>query len=432
METLCMNARERRRLEIFSRVQEQGLSVAKAADLLGLSLRQSRRLWQRYRREGDRGLVHGLRGRAGNAGQAALREQILGLYRKKYRTFSAAHAADMLGRQEKLQVPRTTLWRWLKREGLIVQTRRVKPHRRRRPRKACVGELVQMDGSTHRWFGPEHPQAVLFVMIDDASSRVYARFYETEDTLAAFDLFGRYARRFGLPLALYVDFDSIYMVNDEEAREKARQAGRPAPVTQFGRAMRELDVRIIGAGSPQAKGRVERVNRTFQDRLVKELALLGITTIPEANAYLEEHFLASLQELIGHVPASGVNVHRRLPQGLKLADVLCFKETRVAGEDWCVRFANRILQIHPRHRALALARKAVEVWVRPAGTLELVYQRQRLVFEELASPPAQARAARLMPPARPPWRPGPDHPWKAAQACRQRRGTSRTSDTPGP
>jgi transposase len=431
METLYMNARERRRLEIFSRVQEQGLSVAKAADLLGLSERQARRLWKRYRQRGDGALVHGLRGKAGNAGQGVLRQRVLGVYRKKYLTFTAAHAADMLGRHEKLRVPRTTLWRWLKGEGLIVQTRRVQPHRRRRPRKACVGELVQMDGSTHRWFGPAHPQAVLFVMIDDASSRVYARFYETEDTTAAFDLFGRYARRYGLPLALYVDFDSIYMVNDEAAKEQARQAGRPAPVTQFGRAMRELDVRIIGAGSPQAKGRVERVNRTFQDRLVKELMMLNIHTIAQANAYLDEHFLEALNALIQCVPASGTNVHRPIPRGLKLADVLCFKETRVAGQDWCVRFANRILQIHPRHRALALARKAVEVWIRPAGTLELVYRRQRLAFEEVAGRPAKASATRLLPPAPRPWRPGPDHPWKTARTCSQRRVTSATNGSAG-
>lgn len=427
-----MNARERRRLEVFSRVKEQGLSVAKAADLLELSERQARRLWKRYRRQGDGGLVHGLRGRAGNAARAALREQVLAIYRKKYLAFTAAHAVDMLRRQEKLSVPRTTLWRWLKQQGLIVQTRRVKVHRRRRPRKACVGELIQMDGSTHRWFGPEYPEAVLFVMIDDASSRVYARFYETEDTQAAFDLFGRYARRYGLPLALYVDWDSIYMVNNEEAKQQARQAGRPAPVTQFGRAMKELDVRIIGAGSPQAKGRVERGNRTFQDRLVKELKLAGITTIAEANDYLDTHFLASLNALIQRVPASGLNVHRAMPKGLQLADVLCFKETRVVGEDWCVRFANRILQIPKRHRPLALPRKAVEVWVRPTGTLELVYQRQKLGFEELARRPIQASAARLVPNARPPWRPGPDHPWKISGACRRRPVARRMSATPDP
>ena len=115
----------------------------------------------------------------------------MAVYRKKYRAFNAAHARDMLRRQEQLSVSRTTLWRWLQAAGLLVQTRRVKAHRRRRERKACVGELLQMDGSTHRWFGPELPACVLFVMIDDASSQVYARFYETEDTAAAFDLFGR-------------------------------------------------------------------------------------------------------------------------------------------------------------------------------------------------------------------------------------------------
>src|SRR5205823_3192692 len=132
---------------------------------------------------------------------------------------------------------RTTFWRWMKAEGLVAAPRRVKPHRRRRLRRPAVGELVQMDGSTHAWFGPQLPHAVLFVMIDDASSQVLARFYAAEDTVTAFDLFGRYARHNGLPLALYVDRDSIYKVNDPQALQKAHETGRKEPLTQFGRAM---------------------------------------------------------------------------------------------------------------------------------------------------------------------------------------------------
>ena len=268
-----------------------------------------------------------------------------------------------------------------------------------------------MDGSTHAWFGPDFPPAVLFVMIDDATSQVFARFYATEDTATAMDLFGRYARQSGLPLTLYVDCDSIYRVNDELARQNARERGQKEPLTQFGRAMAQLGVRIIFAGSPQAKGRVERVNRTFQDRLVKELALRGITTIAAANAYLEKTFLKSLNALIGRTPTSGANVHQPLPRHLPLADILCVVETRVVGQDWCVRYASRILQIDRRHQPLALAGKPIQVLQRADGTLALRHLHQPLGFTELASRPVSMPLSTPPRSRLRPQRPAPGHPW---------------------
>lgn len=418
-----MSGAERRRLTVFSRVKEQAISVAQAGRLLELSERQARRLWQQYRQKGDAGLIHGLRGRPGNAAHGELRGKVLTACRDKYPGFSAAHARDFLAKN-KLAVPRTTCWRWMKADGLVACPRRVKPHRRRRERRAAVGELIQMDGSTHAWFGEAVSSCVLFVMIDDASSRVFARFYATEDTVTALDLFGRYARHSGLPLALYVDCDSIYRVNDEPARQRARERGQKEPLTQFGRAMEQLGVKMIFAGSPQAKGRVERVNRTFQDRLVKELALLGITTIPAANAYLEKTFLKSLHTLIGRTPASGTNVHQPVPQHIKLTDVLCVVEARTVSQDWCVRFESRILQVHRRHQSLALAGKPIQVLQQADGTLKLTHQTQSLTFTELASRPVSAAIPQAAPsrPLSP--RPGLAHPWKQSykgmpgRACR--------------
>jgi len=426
METLSMSVMERRRLVVFSRVKDKAISVAQAGRLLGLSERQARRLWKRYREKGDAGLIHGLRGRAGNAAHTELREKALTACRQKYAGFSSAHARDFLARDQ-LAVPRTTCWRWMKADGLVPAPRRVQRHRRRRERRPAVGELVQMDGSTHAWFGEGLPHAVLFVMIDDASSAVFARFYATEDTAAAFDLFGRYARHQGLPLALYVDGDSIYRVNDEPARQQARERGRPAPLTQFGRAMQQLHVGIIFAGSPQAKGRVERVNRTFQDRLVKELALLGIRTIAAANAYLEKTFLTSINTLIGRRPASGANVHQPLPRHLPLEDILCLVETRVVGQDWCVRVGGRILQIHRQHQPLALAGKPIQVLQRADGTRKLRYQKHPLVFTELARRPvALAVPQPLRPSPRPP-RPAANHPWHQSYQGMGRRGRPRVA-----
>jgi hypothetical protein len=419
METLSMNAMERRRLTVFSRVKEQAISVAEAGRLLELSERQARRLWKGYRQKGDAGLIHGLRGKPGNAAHSGLKGKALTLYRQKYVDFSASHASDFL-EKDQLKIPRNTLWRWLKAEGLIANARKVQQHRRRRMRKSCVGELVQMDGSTHAWFGRESPACVLFVMIDDASSRVFARFYATEDTAAAFDLFGGYVRRWGLPMALYVDRDSIYKVNDPEAHQQARERGQHEPLTQFGRAMKSLGVELIAAHSPQAKGRVERVNRTFQDRLVKELKVLGMVTMEQANGYLEKTFLASLNELISKTPAGGANLHRRVPRGLRLEDVLCHQEPRAVGQDWCVTYDNRILQIDKKHQALALAGKRIDVLERADGTLQLMHRDRPLIFTEPAQRPVTMVAKSLPLASRTPWRPGPDHYWNRHPAVSHR------------
>jgi transposase len=417
METLVMSASERRRLIVFSQVKQGAISVAEAARSLGLSERQGRRVWKRYRQKGDRGLIHGLRGRTGNAGREALRAEVVALYRQKYAACNASHAAVLMLEKQKLAISRKTLWRWLKREGLVVQPRRHKQHRQRRIRRSCTGELVQMDGSTHRWFGEGLREYVLFVMIDDATGQVFARFYESEDTASAFDLFGRYVRRHGLPGALYVDHDSIYVVNESDTQAQRRQAAGKQAFTQFGRAMRELSVGIIAAHSPQAKGRVERVNRTLQDRLVKELAMapaaggMGLRDIASANAFLDQTFLRAFNREFGKAPASGVNVHHKVRSPLKLEDILCHKESRAVGQDWCLQYEGRILQIHRKHESLALPGKPIDV-LDSGGTLKLMHQGQPLIFVELAARPVKMPALRPMTLAYATPKPPPSHPWK--------------------
>jgi transposase len=436
METLEMSDGERRRLIVFSQVKKRAISVAEAAWSLRLSERQARRLWKRYGQKGDAGLIHGLRGKKGNASREALRVQVLALYRQKYATCNAAHAVTLLKSRDQLAVSRKTLWRWLKAAGLVVQPRRHKPHRQRRVRRSCTGELVQMDGSTHRWFGDDQPPYVLFVMIDDATSAVWARFYESEDTASAFDLFGRYVKRHGLPGALYVDHDSIYVVNESEVQARRRRAAHKPPLTQFGRAMQELAVGIIAANSPQAKGRVERVNRTLQDRLVKELAMaltaagVGIKDLATANAFLEKTFLKAFNEEFSRTPASGINMHHNVPVQVKLGEVLCHKESRVVGQDWCVQYASRILQIDKKHASLALANRRIVVIEQPGATLRLRYRGQALVFRELALRPHKMPVGKVPLASRTfsstPWRPSPNHPWNTTPACPRRAAKTST------
>jgi transposase len=385
------------------------ISVSKAGRVLGISERQVRRVWKRYQREGDAGLVHRLRGRASNASEGDLRQCVLARYRQRYLEFGPAHAAEHLGR-EGLEVSRKTLWYWLDQENLIVRRRRGSPHRMRRERRPCLGELIQMDGSTHDWLSGRGPPCVLFVMVDDATGRVFCRFYASEDTASAFDLFGRYVKKQGLPQALYVDKDSIYRVNDPQAREAGELTGT-LPQTQFGRAMKQLAVAVICADSPQAKGRVERMNGTLQDRLVKELTLAKVSTIEQANAFLEKTFLRQFNQRFMKTPGAGVNLHRRVPKGVDLADVLCVIEERCVGRDWCVSHYGRILQIDKKHAGLSLAGRRVQLLIAKDGTLQMRYQGAMLRWCEVSTRPVHKPLRQLPATGKLPWRPGAEHPW---------------------
>jgi transposase len=286
MGALLMSEKERRRMGVLSRVKAGLMTLKSAALLLCLSYRQVKRIWKRYRDQGDAGLVHRGRGRISNRRKdAALRQKALELCRTRYAGFGPTLAAEHLAADDQVAVDHETLRRWMLKEGLWEPRKSRAKHRAWRERRGKLGELVQMDGSEHDWFEGRGARAVLMVMIDDATNRTYARFYPAEDTAAAFDVFGRYARREGLPQSLYVDRDSIYRT-ERQARidEELRDEGA---LTQFKRAMKQLGVELILANSPQAKGRVERRHGVFQDRLIKEMRLRGIQTIRQANDYLD-------------------------------------------------------------------------------------------------------------------------------------------------
>jgi len=410
METLLMSRRERERLEMLARVKRGELTLVKASACIGLSYRQMKRVYSRYLRNGDRGLVHRLRGRRSNRRRDDVRERVLALYQTHYQDFGPTLATEYLAREDGITVGVETLRQWLLAAGRWQRRRRSRPHRCRRLRKAHVGELVQMDGSHHDWFEGRRDWAVLMVMIDDASGRVYARFFEGETTIAAMTTFREYTRRYGLPQALYVDRDSIYRTDREATLAEALAGAEPK--TQFGRAMEELGVRIILAGSPQAKGRVERCNGTLQDRLVKALRRRGISELASANAFLEKEFLAEFNARFTVVPAEQADLHRRVPMGMKVEQVLAIHEERQVQNDWTVRWQNRWLQVSRRHRALSLPGRRVTVVEQLDGVLRLLYQGRVLQWEELAAPPAPAKPVKKVPVVKPAWRPGPDHPWR--------------------
>jgi len=415
METMTMSCKERRRLEALSRVKSGGLSLVKAAELLGLSYRQAKRTWARSQELGDAGLSHRLRGRASNRQVApGRRERALELYREKYVGYGPTLAAECLEREDGLAVPASTLRKWLSSAGLWQRQRRRKLHRRRRARREHYGELLQMDGSHHDWFDGRRGWAVLMVMIDDATGQVFARFFENESWDSAATTLRRYTQRHGLPRALYVDRHSIYRAEWDPT--PAEILADIEPKTQFGRAMSELDVELIQAHSPQAKGRVERVNRTLQDRFVKELTRVGISDLESANAYLEETYLPRFNEQFGRPAAKGADLHRAVLDE-RVLRVLSLQEDRVVQNDWTVRWHNRFLQLPRTTAEHVQPGDSVEVSEQLDGRLRIFVGDQEFAWSAVRDPAPSAPSRDPATPRGPTGssqgqKPRADHPWR--------------------
>jgi transposase len=376
MEQLVMSRKERERLVIFAKIKSKELSRRDGSEVLGVSLRQMHRMYQRFLSQGDRGLVHRSRGAVSPRRiDAQERLRAMELCRGRYRGFGPTLAAEKLGEEHGLWVSHDTVRRWLRAEGLLESARRGRRSRKRRQRKERFGQMVQMDGSPHPWFGDCGPSCVLMTVIDDATGRRRGRFFEAETLASAMDTFGRWCGRFGVPQIVYVDRHSIYR-SDREATADELLEGRE-PQTQFGRAMEELGVKLIKARSPQAKGRVERSNRTLQDRLVKEMALAGISGIEQANAWLESgDFFQKLDEKFAVEAADPLDAHR--PLVVVLPDVLCVKERRAVGLDGCVQWRGQVLQLKDPGNL-----RQVEVWERLDQTVELLGDGRRLNWQQL-------------------------------------------------
>lgn len=411
-----MSKRELRRVEVLARVASEELRLVDAAKVLGLSYRQTKRIWQRYRREGAVGLKHLGAGQASNRAKSKkLRERILGLVRKKYsgavgERFGPTLAAEHLASEDKLVLHAETLRRWMLAEGLWSRMRKRRPQRRRREARAHFGELLQMDGSFHEWFEQRGPQGCLMNLVDDATATTLGRLGEQETIWTAVGVLRRWIEQHGVPLALYTDWKTVYV---KEASEQQRRSGK-VPVTQFGRMCEQLGIRIIAANSPQAKGRVERNHGTHQDRLVKKLRRKNIASYEAANEYLEKEYLPEHNQRFAHAAASPQDYHRQKPSPAELQEVFRLETERVIGNDWVVRYQNRFLQVqrHGRHYAPAHGKVAVCEW--QDGRLEIRYRGLKLAWEEIDARPQPAQAQRPPKTAKP-YRgtpPTTKHPWK--------------------
>lgn len=367
-----MSRRERDVLKVLAPVLEGRRTQSEAARLLRRSVRQVRRIQRRLEGEADSGVVHRLRGKPSNHRCTPDRRRaILAAYREDYSDFGPTLAAEKLA-ERGLTVCPETLRGWLLAEGLWQRQRRRDVHRTRRPRRECFGELVQMDTSIHDWLEGRGEAMVLTAMIDDATGKILARFYPGETTVGHMDLLQRWLRKHGRPLALYTDRDSIYRV---EGKHDPQQ-----PIhTQFSRALADLDIRLILAYSPQAKGRVERLFATLQDRWVKELRLAKVKTLEQANALVESKLIPQFNRWFTVKPLSANDAHRTLQSSDPIEAILCPHATRVVANDYTLRFDNALYQVLPPAWP-GLRGGKVLIEQRADGSLHLRFRQRYLRF----------------------------------------------------
>jgi len=420
-----MSARELERVEVLARVRSKQLRVLDAGRLLRVGYRQVKRLWKRYREQGAAGLKHRSAGRPSNRAQAPqFRQKVLRLVREKYggavgERFGPTLAAEHLQAEDGLPIRAETLRRWMLAEGLWSRERRRRTHRRRRERKEHFGEMVQLDGSFHAWLEERGPQGCLIDLVDDATSTTWAQLGEQETIWAASDALREWIERYGVPAALYVDWKNLYQ-RVANARERLRGQ---EPLTQFGRMCARLGIKIIAASSPQAKGRVERMHGTHQDRLVKKLRRKGIDSHEAANVYLRTAYLPEHNARFARGAARPEDYHRRAPRAAELDRIFRLETERTVSDDWVVRYENRYFQLERQGGRTAAARSKVMVCESRHGQITIEYGGRGLAWGEIPAPvgPLDGEAPRVsqrpsLPIAwgRRKWTPPLDHPWKQA------------------
>lgn len=398
---LIMSRKEARRLYVLRKVLDGEIKQVDAAGMLSMSTRQIRRIVERIRNEGDEGVIHKLRGEESNRKTASkVKDKIIRLYRKKYGGFGPTLAAEKFHELEGIAISDETLRLWLIDSGDWKKARKRICHRQWRERKAHQGEMVQMDGSHHDWFEGRGPKCVLMGYIDDATGETYGRFYEYEGTKPAMDSFMLYTQKYGLPLSVYLDRHTTYKSPKKEAPEDDKES-----LSQFERAMEELGVEVIHAYSPQAKGRIERLFGTLQDRLVKEMRLKGIKSIEEANAFLET-YLPKYNSSFAVEPRESADLHRKVSKGLNLHSILCIKIERRLNNDFTVAYDNKFYQIQDKVKT-----ETVIVEERLDGTMAITHNGVVLTYKELPARPKKQKRLSI-PKNKVHHKPPADHPWR--------------------
>jgi len=376
---ITMSQTELSRLEVIQKVSNKELNQKGAAQLLGLSVRQIKRLIRDYKQRGAVSVVSTKRGKPSNRRhKKEFKEEVVGLVKVHYSDFGPTLASEKLGEREKRFINKETLRQWMIEGGLWNEKERKKGVlHQQRTRRSCRGELVQIDGSHHDWFEGRADKCCLLVFIDDATSELLAlRFESSETTLGYFTVSRDYFQRLGRPLAFYSDKHGVFRINAVEAQ-------RGTGETQFGRAMRELDIQLIFASTPEAKGRVERVNATLQDRLVKELRLQGINDMATANAFLPSYIEAHNKRFAVEA-ASSIEQHRRaLPSEEVLARIFTVQTERIVSKQLEISYQNVIYQIQTKGQGYRLRHATITLCDDQKGDVTLLHRGSVLNYKTL-------------------------------------------------
>jgi transposase len=413
---VTLNEKEQRRLGVLNLTMEGKLSRMQAAEILSLSLRHTKRLVTAYRKEGKAALAHGNRGKKPtHALSEEVRSKVANLARSKYAGFNFSHFTELLEEKEGTRLSRSSVRRILLQDGLNSPRKRKAPkHRSRRVRYPQEGMLLQIDGSPHDWLEGRGSQLCLMGAIDDATGKVpYARFQEQEDSRGYFQMLREITCRYGIPLALYHDRHSIFEVTPNHLPSLEEQLEGKRPLTQFERLMQELGIVSISANSPQAKGRVERLWNTFQDRLSSELRLARAQTLEQANLVLA-NFLTRFNRKFAVKAAESGLAYRKVAEDFKAEEYFCYKYQRIVGADNVVRFGAHRLQILPSTGRASYARCKVEVHESLDKSLTIYLEGKCLPSSEAPLESAKLREtfSTTSMTGRVYVRPAPDHPWR--------------------
>jgi transposase len=423
-ERIALSQAERDRLHVLRELERGGLRQMAAAQRMKISARQVRRLLRRWRKEGDRAVIHGLRGRPSNRKFAGcFQQKVLARVGQRYADFGPTLAAEHLA-QEGLALSRETLRKWMTQAAFWRPRRqRVKKIHVWRERRASFGELVMQDSSPFRWLEDRGPACQLIAVIDDASSRIHAQFVEHDTTEENLRTLGGWLRRYGRPLAHYTDKNSIFRSHRPAAIGEQLRGERAR--SQFGRALQELGIEWIAAHSPQAKGRIERLFATLQDRLVKEMRLAGIASIEAANHFLQTRFLPDWEQRFTVLPRNPRNAHRPLGRAQRLEEILSVRVARTVAQDHTISWEGNLWGV-PREQVCAgLRGAAVEIERRLDGSHWLRYRGRYLPLRPCPEPARRsASPSGLRPPgladrtprpktkSKPKYHVPAEHPWR--------------------
>lgn len=412
---ITMSKREAKRLHIIHQALDKKISQVDAADIIGLGDRQIRRMIKRVRKEGDEGICHRSRGNTSNHRiPKNIKNKALKLFQGLYKDFNLVHATEKLDEVHGITINDETLRLWLSEAEIPYKKRKAKKHRQRRERRVYFGDLVQIDGSHHDWFEGRGPICVFMGYIDDATNIVHGRFYDYEGTMPAMDSMKRYIKRYGIPKSVYLDKHTTYKSWAEPTIEE--QLNDQKPMSSFEKSLAALSIEVIHANSPQAKGRVERLFKTLQDRLVREMRLMGVKSVNEANEFLIT-YLPKYNRRFKKPAASEADLHRPALHSRELDRILCIKEDRTVKNDFTIAYNGTVYQIEQVTRAKKVT---VEEWL--DGTLHITYNGQDLRFREITKVLNKAAAeAPFLLHKQGSWTPSPDHPWKKLLLPKRRR-----------